>query len=43
MRLENVGIKVYRIKWKTINNEKGKKYIKNEIKKFLDFYESIGV
>ena len=29
---------VYRIKWKSINNDKGKKYIKNEINKFLDFY-----
>ena len=39
-RLEKVGIKVYRIKWKSINNENGKKYIKNEINKFLDFYHS---
>ena len=29
---------VYRIKWKNINTEKGKLYIKNEIDKFLLFY-----
>jgi len=39
-RLNNVGIKVYRIKWKSINNNKGKKYIKNEINNFLDFYKN---
>lgn len=39
-RLENNGIHVYRIAWKSINNEKGKKYIKNEIDKFLDFYNA---
>jgi very-short-patch-repair endonuclease len=39
-RLENVGIKVYRIKWKSINTEKGKLYMKNEINKFLDFYDN---
>ncbi len=32
---------VYRIKWKNINNEKGKKYISEEIEKFLNFYNSI--
>ena len=32
------GIKVYRIEWKSINTEKGKEYIKNEIDKFLEFY-----
>ena len=37
-RLRNIGIKIHRIKWKSINNEKGKEYIKNEIDKFLDFY-----
>ncbi len=37
-RLSNVGIKVFRIKWKSINNESGKIYIKNEIDKFLNFY-----
>ena len=35
--LEN-GYKVYRIKWKSINNKQGKEYIKNEIQKFLKFY-----
>ncbi len=32
--------KVYRIKWKSINSENGKKYIKEEIDKFLEFYKS---
>jgi very-short-patch-repair endonuclease len=35
------GIKVYRIKWKSLNNEKGKLYIKNEINKFLDYYNNL--
>lgn len=39
--ISNNGIIVYRIKWKSINNDKGKKYIKNEIDKFLDFYNNI--
>lgn len=38
--LINNGIKVYRIEWKSINNEKGKIYIEKEIKKFLDYYNS---
>jgi hypothetical protein len=29
---------VYRIPWKSINTDKGKKYIKKEIEKFLDWY-----
>jgi Protein of unknown function (DUF559) len=32
------GYRVYRIKWRNINNDVGKKYIKEEIRKFLDFY-----
>ena len=35
--LENEII-VYRIKWKSINTDKGKKYIENEINKFLEYY-----
>lgn len=38
--LESNGIKVYRIKWKSINNDTGKKYIREEIDKFLKFYNS---
>lgn len=34
---------VYRIKWKNINNVKGKKYISEEIEKFLIFYNSLKV
>ncbi len=37
-RLQNIGIKVFRIKWKSINNDKGKEYIKNEIERFINFY-----
>lgn len=32
------GYKVYRIRWKNINTESGKEYIKNEIEKFLEYY-----
>jgi very-short-patch-repair endonuclease/arsenate reductase-like glutaredoxin family protein len=39
-RLSNVGIKVFRIKWKSINNDSGRIYIKNEIDKFLNFYKN---
>lgn len=39
--LKNNGIIVYRIKWKSINNEKGKRYIKKEIDKFLEFYNGV--
>lgn len=35
--IEN-GWEVYRIPWKSINNESGKLYIKTEIDKFLEFY-----
>lgn len=38
--LTNYGIKVYRIKWKNINTDNGKAYIKNEIDKFLKYYNS---
>jgi very-short-patch-repair endonuclease len=37
--IEN-GYVVYRIKWKNINTKKGKEYIKNEIDKFLKFYNN---
>lgn len=32
---------VYRIPWKSINSDKGKIYIKNQIDKFLDWYSKI--
>lgn len=35
------GWKVYRIKWKSINNASGKLYINEEINKFLDFYRNV--
>jgi very-short-patch-repair endonuclease len=38
--LKSIGWKVYRIKWKSINSEIGKSYIKTEINKFLKFYKS---
>ena len=37
-RLSKVGIKVYRIKWKSINTDYGKEYISEQINNFLDFY-----
>ena len=39
--IEN-GYKVYRIKWKEIQSDKGKAYIKEEIDKFLIFYRVMG-
>jgi very-short-patch-repair endonuclease len=39
--LINAGYSVYRIKWKSINSENGKEYMKNEIDKFLKFYNNI--
>jgi very-short-patch-repair endonuclease len=39
--LKRNNYKIYRIKWKSINNEKGEKYIKNEIAKFLKFYNGM--
>ena len=36
-----LGWKVYRIKWKSINTDSGKLYIKNEIDKFLEFYRNV--
>ena len=33
--------KVYRIKWKEILSKSGKKYIKNEIDKFIKYYNSL--
>lgn len=38
--LINAGYVVYRIPWKNINTENGKRYIKNEIDKFLEFYRT---
>ena len=32
---------VYRIKWKSLNTENGKKYMKEQIDRFLDFYKSM--
>jgi very-short-patch-repair endonuclease len=37
--LSKNGYKIYRIKWKSINTKNGNKYIKNEIDKFLMYYE----
>jgi len=39
--LNDNGYVVYRIKWKNINTENGKQYIKNEINKFLEYYNNI--
>lgn len=32
--------KIYRIEWKSINNEEGKIYMQREIQKFIEFYNS---
>ena len=37
---EGKGWIVYRIKWREINSILGKEYIKNEIEKFIEFYNS---
>jgi len=39
-RLSKVGIQVYRIKWKSINTNSGKKYINEQINNFLYFYRA---
>lgn len=39
--LRKNGYNVYRIQWKCINTEKGKQYIKEEIDKFLKYYNNI--
>lgn len=38
--LTDNGFIVYRILWKNINTESGKQYIKDEISKFLNFYNN---
>jgi hypothetical protein len=38
--LRKNGYIVYRIRWRNINSEKGKQYIKEEINKFLEFYRN---
>ena len=38
--LRKNGFNIYRIIWKNINTMSGKKYIEEEIKKFLEFYEN---
>lgn len=39
--LNGNGFVVYRIKWKSINDKVGKNYIKNEIDKFIKFYNKL--
>jgi len=39
--LSRNGITVYRIKWENINTKNGKKYIKNEINKFMKYYNTL--
>ena len=39
--LKENGWLVHRIKWKSINNDTGKKYIKEEIDKFIQFYNRV--
>lgn len=37
---DQMGWRIYRIRWVSINNENGRVYMKKEIDKFLDFYNS---
>ena len=39
--LTSDGWRVHRIKWKSINTDSGKLYIKNEIDKFLELYRNV--
>jgi hypothetical protein len=39
--LKKNGFIVYRIKWKNPINDINKKYIKEEIEKFIKFYNSL--
>lgn len=39
--LKGEGITVYRIPWKSINDDLGKQYITEEIQKFLEFYDAM--
>ena len=39
--LTSQGWRVHRIKWKSINNDSGKEYIKSEIDKFIKFYQGV--
>lgn len=39
--LVSAGWTVHRIKWKSINSDAGKLYIKNEIDKFLELYRNV--
>lgn len=41
--LKKNDIKVYRIKWISINKKEGKDFIRNEINKFLKFWSSSSV
>ena len=41
--LESIGIKVFRIKWRSPKEKDGKQYLVNKISDFLDFYENAEV
>lgn len=39
--LTEIGWRVHRIKWKSINTSSGKEYIRNEISRFLEIYRNV--
>lgn len=41
--LKNIGINVYRIKWKNPNTDENKAYIKKEIDNFLLYLQTFGI
>ena len=43
LKLNSIGIQVYRIEWKDINSDEGKLYMKREIDNFINFYNNAGL
>ena len=39
--IKSKGIRVYRIKWNTINTKKGKNEMQNKINNFLEYYRNL--
>lgn len=40
--LRKSGYNIFRIEWKSINNDTGKQYIRERISEFLEFFHSTG-
>ena len=41
INLKNEGYLIYRIKWNSINDDKGKQLMKDKIDKFIEFYDNL--